>query len=240
MAERHEFDDGFNDLRSALKWWAGVTTSPTSSLTGGGAIAALEHQLGELLGGYALALPSGSAAVTAALRILGAELGSRVRLAKPSWFGDAGLVRSVGAEPVDDSTAKGADIVMTGLWTDDDAKSLALAARLLEPKHAASTAPVIVDAADLAPCRWTTMRAEQWDALTLSFGPGKPIDGGEGGALVTRDRQQLLAAIRLTQHPVRQRLAGITEPDLSGPFERMHPATAIVVLHHLQEVGHVR
>lgn len=217
-AELPLVDDGFVATRAALKWWATRQAPPTSSLTGGGAIAELECLLGKRFGGYALALPSGSSAIRTGLRALDVGRGSTVRLPLDDWFGGAGLIRSVGAVVVGNRSPKSVDLVIAG---GHDA----------EPSRLGVS--VLVDAAEVAPPQFARWRLAGWDALVLSFGPGKPIDAGEGGVLVLRDQQRYGRALRLTQHPIRQRLNGVDVVNLDGPFERMHPVTAVIALHKL-------
>lgn len=51
------------------------------------------------------------------------------------------------------------------------------------------------------------------DFGVVSFGPGKEIDAGEGGVLLCKHRQHLNRAISMSQHPIRQIVAGVTQLD---------------------------
>jgi perosamine synthetase len=66
------------------------------------------------------------------------------------------------------------------------------------------------------------------DAVVLSFGTGKGVEAGDGGAVITNNRSLYEKIVWVTQHPSRQRLAlGI---DLENEFafnSRMNPWTAI-------------
>lgn len=220
MAVDADFHDGLDQFRSALAWWGNWTPRedewPTSSITGGGAIRCLERELGERLGGLALALPSGSAALWTGLRILGAGRESAVSLPTARWFGDVALISAAGARVA--QLGERAEISM--ISPDDSAPSV-MGAR------------VVVDAANAVPSSYCRLREMPWSALALSFGPGKPIDAGEGGALIVRESDLFLSALRLTQHPVRQRLTGLTGAHCEALQERINPMAALVALHHL-------
>lgn len=69
------------------------------------------------------------------------------------------------------------------------------------------------------------------DIQVISFGPGKPLCLGEGGALLTRSQQIYDRAVALSQHPERCFAEGI------APFQgnqflngRMHQVTALLGL----------
>ncbi len=67
------------------------------------------------------------------------------------------------------------------------------------------------------------------DVQIISFGPGKPLSLGEGGALLTRQRGIYERAVALSQHPERSASEGIADyeerPFLNG---RIHPVAAIL------------
>lgn len=67
------------------------------------------------------------------------------------------------------------------------------------------------------------------DIQIISFGPGKPITLGEGGALLTRHQWIYERAVELSQHPERCSSEGISDyperPFLNG---RIHPIAAVL------------
>ncbi len=222
MFAEDTFDDGFDVARAALRWWheSGLAAEwgPTSSLTGGGAIALLERELGRRLGGLALVLPSGTSAIRTALRVLAGVQGERVWLSPPSWPGTTAIVASA------------------GMWVVHDPAAARI--HLIRPCDLAGDVriPLVVDAADVPPSGYGALAASTtWHAVALSFGPGKPVDAGEGGVLVLRDSVAHRRALALTQHPVRQRLAAV--PPAVGPsitpMERMNPMAAVVAAFRL-------
>jgi len=209
--------DWFDRARAAMDWWTTQPqTEPTSSLTGGGAIAALERVLGERLGGWALALPSGSSAVRAGLRALGRGADDTVELVGDNWFGSNALIRSVGAC---ESSIGPKRSVRLSCWS--------------EVATPSSESAVLIDAANVPPNRYKALARLDWDGVALSLGPGKPIDVGEGGVVVMRRRADHLRAVQLTQHPIRQALNGIVDVRLDVVCERIHPMAALVALHLL-------
>jgi dTDP-4-amino-4,6-dideoxygalactose transaminase len=67
------------------------------------------------------------------------------------------------------------------------------------------------------------------DIQVISFGPGKLLTLGEGGALLTRHRWIYERAVSLSQHP--ERCAAENVPDAPAhPFinARMHPMAAVL------------
>lgn len=67
------------------------------------------------------------------------------------------------------------------------------------------------------------------DIQIISFGPGKPITLGEGGALLTRHRWIYERAVALSHHPERCSSEGIGDcPDHPFLNGRIHPIAAIL------------
>ena len=69
------------------------------------------------------------------------------------------------------------------------------------------------------------------DAIVLSFGPGKPLDAGEGGAVLTDDDDFYQRLVWLTQHPERHRVdLGLGVGNEFGLNLRIHPASAALAV----------
>ncbi len=66
------------------------------------------------------------------------------------------------------------------------------------------------------------------DIQILSFGPGKPLCLGEGGALLTRDRSLFEQAMILSQHPERLTRCGVEGSRLPLLNGRIHPLSALI------------
>ena len=71
------------------------------------------------------------------------------------------------------------------------------------------------------------------DMAILSLGPGKPLDAGEGGVLLSDGHARHDRAVAIACHPLRQLLTGLPEPDPTALAIRPHPVTAILALHQL-------
>ena len=67
------------------------------------------------------------------------------------------------------------------------------------------------------------------DIQIISFGPGKALSLGEGGALLTRHRRIYERGVAISQHPERSRNEGLTElPEHPFLNARMHQVSAIL------------
>lgn len=67
------------------------------------------------------------------------------------------------------------------------------------------------------------------DVQTPSFGPGKSLPLGEGGAVLTRHRWIYEAAVAMSQHPERVAAEGIEVENAAMSLNaRMHPLAALV------------
>jgi hypothetical protein len=71
------------------------------------------------------------------------------------------------------------------------------------------------------------------DMAVLSLGPGKPLDVGEGGVLLSAGYDSYERAVAIACHPLRQLLAGLPEPGPAALGIRPHPMTAVLALHQL-------
>jgi dTDP-4-amino-4,6-dideoxygalactose transaminase len=230
--------------------------TPTSSVTGDGAVAAAEALLSGCYGGRAvLLLPSGTHGLQVALRVLGVGPGAEVLVPALDWPSAHAAVRALGARPVpvgveedtltiDPSaaaarrTARTLAVVATHLLgTPADVPAL---------RAALPGVPVVEDCAQTAP-------GDRLDGLPLgtlgdlavaSFGPGKVIDCDEGGALVAATVALWRRALALAGHPVRLELAGLTPHPWNGLSGRPHPLAAVRLCVRLQDWpsvgGHAR
>jgi hypothetical protein len=95
--------DLLDQLRRATRWWSAQRTwRVSSSHTGGGVIGALEAAVAAEVahGAYALALPSGTAAMLAALTAVGVCRGDRVGVPAVDSTASAAVLHALGATPV--------------------------------------------------------------------------------------------------------------------------------------------
>lgn len=76
------------------------------------------------------------------------------------------------------------------------------------------------------------------DAIVLSFGPGKALFGGEGGAILTNDENLFEQLLWVSQHPVRQKTVfGLSHyNEFASLNGRLNPIAAIL-LHETFEMS---
>lgn len=211
-----------------------------SALDGSGAIQTTERAFRTRTGAcYAVALSSGTAALLVGLHAVGIRRYDDVLVPSYDWPSATAAVLALGARPVP---------------VDADAVTGALSLASARSRRTARTRAIVVThlagrPADIVPLTvWA--RAEGLrsiedcaqalgasvdgrsvgtfaDVGAFSLGPGKLVDAGEGGMLVTSDPDVYAAAVRYSQHPLYQQLHGV-EPDTLHLNFRMHPLAAVV------------
>ncbi|MBO1756524.1 aminotransferase class I/II-fold pyridoxal phosphate-dependent enzyme [Allobranchiibius sp. CTAmp26] len=233
----------------AMAWWTEQTDrTATSSITGGGTIAELEEALLDLLGSddHCLALPSGSTALLIALEAVGVQAGDEVLTAAYDWDAALTAIRRIGATPVflnvDPSSATIEPTAVRAALTARTAACIAtdlfgIPADIPALREALRGTPIVEDAAQAL---GSTLDAVSTGALgadvtVFSFGPGKIVDAGEGGALVTAHRRLHEYAVQATQHPVRQQLTGLC-PRPASSSARISPLSALIAAHQLRRL----
>jgi hypothetical protein len=73
------------------------------------------------------------------------------------------------------------------------------------------------------------------DLAVFSAGPGKTLDAGEAGVILTRTSSLMDTVIDLATHPVRQHIEGRGEPEAGNLSIRIHPLAAILLWHTLRD-----
>lgn len=226
-----------------LQWWASASTglTPTSQITGGGAIGALEEAMRERHGGRpALMVSSATAGMRVLLQVHGVTKGDEVLVPAVDWPATSAAVTSLGAHPVV------VDVDPATLTLDPQAVRGALTARttavvVCHVLGIAADVPAVVAAAGAIPVLEDC--AQSFGAVhghhpvgtmgagaVHSLGPGKRIDAGEGGVIVLGDDERFERAVRLACHPIRQLLTGITDPTTTNLACRPHPVAAVQAL----------
>jgi hypothetical protein len=234
-------------LHRAGEWWRRQPTwHVSSSHTGGGVVAALERAVAQATGGRrALALPSGTAAVAAALRALGLQRGDCIGVPELDWTATNAVASALGLRtvplPVDETS---------GLLDSAAAarQAAGLAAVVVVHLHGLTCdlrplladlpeVPLVEDAARAwgARCPDGTAVGSAGTAAAFSFGSGKRPAGGELGCLVTATGELHREAVALTQHPTRQLLEGISRPRHDIAMERAAPASALLAAHAIAQ-----
>jgi dTDP-4-amino-4,6-dideoxygalactose transaminase len=237
------------DARAALELWEREGGfGPTSSLTGSGAIDAFESKFASVCGArYALGLPSGTLALRTALAAAGVEHGASVVVPGFDWPAAAAAVKSLGARTVP------ADVRPGSFLLDPDAVSRCIdrSTRAVVVTHLAGVPadvrelqeicgraeiPLIEDCCQALGAKTDKGPVGTFGAAAVfSIGPGKLIDAGEGGVLVTDDDEIYREAVRLTQHPTRQLRSGAV-PNAFALTARLHPLSAILGFAALQGI----
>jgi dTDP-4-amino-4,6-dideoxygalactose transaminase len=227
-------------------WLEKPGSTPTSPLTGGGAIARSEARLAELHEGRpALLMPSATYALWVALRTLGIGPGDEVLIPKYDWVSSLAVVLALGATPIPvpvDPATLTIDPVMAAVRR--TARTAAIIATHLfgipadvpELRRVLPRVPIVEDC---AAAFGSTLDGRPvgvfGDAAVFSFGPGKRIDVGELGALVLCDDGMRKRALQLSAHPVRQQVSGIAFPELTSMSIRPHPLAAMLLVAALDE-----
>lgn len=230
-------------VRSALDHWDLVGRGATSSLTGGGALAAVENAVSERVDGRrTLTVSSGTAALRVALQSVGVVAGSEVICPAYDWPATAGAIASLGARPtfapVDPRTltldpgsclqlvtSSTAAIVATHLFgVPADVPAIRTLVDHL-------SIPVVEDCAQAFGASIDGVPAGALGTVAaFSFGPGKLIDAMEGGAVAFALQKDFAQGVVASQHPLRHLTAGLN-PALDGQLHhRMHPIAAMVAL----------
>lgn len=218
-----------------------------SGLSGGGWIERLERVIESWLGeGRALATSSATTALLAALRAV--EVGPEDEVIIPSygWIGDVGAVQLLGATPVwvdiDADTWQAAPSSIRAALSRRTAAIVAphlcghpCATNEIAALAQAHGVPLIEDVSQALGARIRGARVGTFgDLAVMSFGPGKLVSAGEGGALIARTDALWQRAALVSQHPLRQRVE-VDDPSLRALTGggatvnfRIHPIAAFL------------
>jgi DegT/DnrJ/EryC1/StrS aminotransferase family len=240
---RHPDLRWLTEVRAAIDWWLGQPSgTPTSSLSGSGAVAACEAAFESLHGGRpAVLLASATYAIYTALAAIGVEPGREVIVPALDWTASVSAVRALGAVPVPAAVAEASLTI-----------SPAAVRAALSPRTSAviachlhgvcadvpairaevGTVPIVEDcAAALGSTLDERPAGTLADAAVYSLGPGKQLDAGEGGVLILRDERLRDAVLDLVAHPLRSVLFGSGRADgPQGMSLRPHPLAAVLAL----------
>lgn len=234
-------------VRSALDRWAATNSgAPTSSVLGSGAIAAAEAAFSELHAGRAaLLLPSASYALRVALQVAGVVPGDEVICGAIDWPSSYAAIRSLGATPVpvaaDPLTLTLEPGAVAAARTPRTRAVIAchlhgVCADVPAIRRLVPGVTVIEDVAQALGSRLDgRLAGTMGDTAVLSLGPGKPLDAGEAGVLLSDEYASHERAVAIACHPMRQLLTGLPEPDPAAFGMRPHPVAAVLALHQLAE-----
>jgi perosamine synthetase len=223
-------------------------------LNGGLWIESLEQSMSAFLNvKNVLAVSSGTAALHVALKALGIRAGDEVILSAYGWAGTVAPVLELKARPV----FVDVDVTTGNIDPAKVEQALSARARAILVTHLYGTPArmseimaiarshhlsVIEDCAQATGAKFQGRPVGSFgDFGCFSFGPGKPVCTGEGGALCTNDPTLYARAVQLSQHPLRQRWL-ITDPNQNAQIDgfqshcRIHPAAACLGLIQLESL----
>ena len=229
------------------RWEATAPATPTSSVLGGGAIAAAEAAFSRLHGGRpALLLPSATYALRAGLQALGVRAGDEVICPIIDWPATFAAITSLGATPVpvavDPQTITIDPRAAARARTSRTRAAVAchlhgICADIPALRRQLPGIGICEDASQAFGARLDGRRAGTFgDVAVLSLGPGKHIDAGEGGILLCRTASLHKRAIATACHPLRNLLTGNTSTDPQALVMRPHPMTAVLALDAAQHL----
>ncbi len=236
------------EIAAACQWWSRQRTwRVSSSFTGGGVVAALEQLVAIRVArdALALALPSVTDALATALRALGVPPGATIGVPALDWVTARAAASLLSirtrALPVHEVTG----LLDPAALTPELASGLAaviavhrhgITCDVPELRRIWPDVPVIEDAAGAWAARYPGGEpvGSAADACAFCFDAAKTPSAGELGCLVTRDRALYTRAVELTQHPVRQLMAGVMMPADDQPMMRVAPAVALLGAYAVQ------
>jgi dTDP-4-amino-4,6-dideoxygalactose transaminase len=208
-------------------------------LRGGGAVAEFEQALSERCG-FKFALATCNATTALLVTALAADLAGKDVVVPPnSWGGTYGPFEFAGAHLLWTKSDRNGNICPKALAEIISAKTAAVIAvdwngirhetQAIRAACDAHKVLYIEDTSHLPGVTCLPCEHSIADIQILSFGPGKPLSLGEGGALLTRSREIYENAVAISQHPERCVTESI-EPNSSRPFlnARMHPLAAVI------------
>lgn len=240
-APSHPDADWLDQIQAAVEAWRSAPLhEPTSSLTGGGVIRAFEEEFSRLVEGrQSLLVPSATYGLRLALETLGVGMGDEVIVPAVDWTATQQAVRSLGATPilanVDPETLTIAPLHIANLIS---ARTKAVVvchyngsvADVAKVRRAVGNLPIVEDCAAALDATLSGQSVGTLgDMAVFSFGPGKHLDLGEGGMVVSANASLRERAMTLSTHPTRLALNGINIPaDHPGLMMRGNPLTALL------------
>lgn len=213
---------------------------PTSQITGAGAVAVAERRFSRLHQDRpALMVSSGTAGMVSVLRSMGVRPGSQVLISGVDWPGTLGAIQALGAEPVIVPVDQGT-VTMSAEQAADRVNDKTSAIVVCHPlgipadvsaiRSAVGEVPIIEDCAQALGSTLDGCPVGCFgDFAVFSFGPGKPIDIGEGGMILASDWRRWESVVQQAGHPLRQLFGGIDRPSFVGASCRPHPLAAVLL-----------
>ncbi len=208
-------------------------------LRGGGPVADFEMALAARCG-FPYCLATSNATTALLVAALAADLPSKQIIVPPnSWEGTFGPFEFVGATLLEaESDGCGNICPKSVARMANESTAAVIATDWQGARHASEEIRAICDKVgclyieDTSRMPTASGRTEDRslaDIQVISFGPGKPMCLGEGGALMTRHSSIYERAVALSQHPERTLAERVTPlPQRLFLNARMHPLAALI------------
>jgi dTDP-4-amino-4,6-dideoxygalactose transaminase len=197
-------------------------------LRGGGPVAEFEILLSERTG-FQFCLATSSATSALLVAALGLDLaGKKIAVEAGAWEGSLGALEFAGAELVEVDSLLTAPLGESSAVLATDRPGQRHNAAGVRERCDKAGIKYIEDTGWLPGTTAPEGRLSVADVQVISFGPGKPMSLGEGGALLCRDKSLYDHAVAISQHPERAIAEGIdcfNHPPLNA---RIHPLAAVI------------
>lgn len=238
------FDGPSPALRAVSRYLEAMQGDPFAlrgqQLRGGGPVERFEAILCERTG-FPFCVATANATSALLCAALALDVGGREVIVPPnSWGGTYGPFEAGGAKLVYASSDDSGNICPASIRTLGSPRTVAVLAvdwkgsrhRSAEVRAACDSLGVlyIEDTSWLPGVLAMLDQPSLADVQIISFGPGKPLSLGEGGALLTRHRRIYETVVALGQHPERTRNEGLDAAIPDHPFlnARIHPLAAVL------------
>lgn len=206
---------------------------------GAGPVAEFETILADRCG-FSFCLATSNATAALQVTVLAADLAGREVIVPPhSWGGTYGPFAAAGAKLVWAESDEDGNIQpeciaklispATAAVVAADWKGVRHQAKAVKDACAAAGVLYIEDTSFIPEQQSDPAACSLADIQIISFGPGKALSLGEGGALLTRHRRIYERGVAISQHPERSRNEMLTDlPEYPFLNARIHPVSAIL------------
>ena len=203
-------------------------------LRGGGPVAEFEMLLAERTG-FPHCLATSSATNALLVAALALELaGKRIAVETGAWEGSLGALEAAGAEIVEAESLLTAPLDGLRAVVATDKPGQRHNAVGVRARCDQMGVIYIEDTGWLPGITAPAGELSVADIQIISFGPGKPMSLGEGGALLCRDKGIYDRALALSQHPERSIAEGIPNIEHPALNARIHPIAALIGINILR------
>jgi len=195
---------------------------------GGGPVAEFEILLAQKTGfHYCLATSNATSALLVAALALDLA-GKKIAVESEAWEGSLGAIEAAGAEIIEVESLLTAPLGEVAVVLATDRPGHRHDASGVRERCDRAGIKYIEDTGWLPGITAPAAQLSLADVQVISFGPGKPMSLGEGGALLCRDKPLYEHAIAISQHPERAIAEGIEILGRQPLNARIHPLAAVI------------